>query len=361
MKRFWQILILIGCFALGGLFNFCMFYFFPKDGKTLTNINKLEKEVTVTDTGIADAVDKIYNATVVIISSVNNTPKSSGSGFVFKTDDSYAYIITNNHVVSNGDAFSATFTNDIMVKAELVGGDQFADIAVLKVDKDKILSTAEIGNTNDIRLGDTVFAVGAPLDSSAYAFSVTRGILSGKDRYVEVSLSSSIQSDWVMKVLQTDAAINSGNSGGPLVNSNGEVIGVTNMKLASSGVEGMGFAITIEDAVKAANNIIEGTIEEKPYLGINMYNAAYAYYGYIKNIKTTESSGVYISDVENNSSADKAGLMAGDVIVAFNNHEISNVAKLRYYLYQEKLGTKVNIKIIRDSKEKTIELKLDAK
>src|SRR5699024_477323 len=104
------------------------------------------------------------------------------------------------------------------------------------------LVVAEIGDNANSRVGDTAFAVGAPLDS-AYSWTVTRGIISGKDRMVEVSLSNSSSNDYVMKVIQTDAAINSGNSGGPLCNSNGEVIGVTSLKLVSSGVEGMGFAI----------------------------------------------------------------------------------------------------------------------
>ena len=124
---------------------------------------------------------------------------------------------------------------------------------LLKISKDKIISVAEIGETKPLRVGDTVFAIGAPLDDE-YSWTVTIGILSGKDRLVDISASSSTTADWVMSVLQTDAAINSGNSGGPLANSNGEVIGITNMKLVSDGVEGIGFAIPVEDAITYLRN-----------------------------------------------------------------------------------------------------------
>ena len=120
------------------------------------------------------------------------------------------------------------FTNNKQVSTKIVGKDEYADIAVLEVNSNEVISVAELGSSENTKLGDTVFAVGAPLDN-AYSWTVTRGILSGKDRMVEVSLSNSSSSDWIMKVIQTDAAINSGNSGGPLANSNGEVIGITSM------------------------------------------------------------------------------------------------------------------------------------
>ena len=140
------------------------------------------------------------------------------------------------------------FTDKKEVDADFVGADEYADIAVLKVDKKNIKEVAITGDNSKMRVGDTTFAVGAPLDSDKYSWSVTRGILSGKDRTVSTGNS-------YMTVLQTDTPINSGNSGGPLCNANGEVIGITNMKLVSSSIEGMSFAIPIDDAINQFVNL----------------------------------------------------------------------------------------------------------
>ena len=221
----------------------------------------------------------------------------------------------------------------------------------LKINKKEVISVAEIGSSEKVRVGDTSFAVGAPLDS-VYSWTVTRGIISGKDRMVEVSLSSNA-GDYVMKVLQTDAAINSGNSGGPLCNANGEVIGITSLKLVSESVEGMGFAIPIEVALNYAEKIISGEKITQPYLGISMVNVVDAYYypQYYNIIKENNiSNGVIIVDIEKNSPADKAGLQSKDIIVKINNDEVTSVAYLRYYLYNYNVGDKIEITYIRDSK-----------
>ena len=232
-----------------------------------TVVNKLEKEVTVTDNGIADAVEKLYDAVVVVESYQNGTMVSSGSGFVYKTEGEKSYILTNNHVISGASEVKVKFTNNRTETVKVVGSDEYSDIGVLSIDKDKIIKVAEIGKAADTRLGDTAFVIGTPL-ASEYSWTVARGIISGKDRLVEVNASNSSVASWVMNVMQTDAAINSGNSGGPIANANGEVIGITNMKLVSSGVEGMGFAIPIEDAVSIAESLIKGGKIERPMLGV---------------------------------------------------------------------------------------------
>ncbi len=194
-----------------------------------TVVNKLEKEVTVTDNGIADAVEKLYDAVVVVESYQNGTMVSSGSGFVYKTEGEKSYILTNNHVISGASEVKVKFTNNRTETVKVVGSDEYSDIGVLSIDKDKIIKVAEIGKAADTRLGDTAFVIGTPL-ASEYSWTVARGIISGKDRLVEVNASNSSVASWVMNVMQTDAAINSGNSGGPIANANGEVIGITNMK-----------------------------------------------------------------------------------------------------------------------------------
>ena len=178
-----------------------------------TEVTKIDKNVTITDNGIAEAVDKVYDAVVVVNTYLNGKEYSSGTGFVYKTEDKEAYLLTNNHVIDSGDDIYVTFTNGSIVKAEIVGSDVYSDIAVLSVDKEHISTVAELGKSEDLRLGDTVFAIGAPLDS-AYSWSVTRGIVSGKDRLVEVELKSgNTTTPMIVNTLQTDAAINSGNSG----------------------------------------------------------------------------------------------------------------------------------------------------
>ena len=343
------------------LFLYGIFYLFPNViGETIT---KVERDVTVTDEGIADAVDKVYDAVVVVNTYVNGEAYSSGTGFVYKTEDKTAYLLTNNHVIENADDVYVTFTDGTIVEANIVGADVYSDVAVLSVDEDYIISIAEIGSSEDARLGDTVFAIGAPLDS-AYSWSVTRGIVSGKDRLVQVELTSgNTKTPMIVNTIQTDAAINSGNSGGPLANSNGEVIGITSIKLASSSIEGMGFAIPIETAIEYAEQLISGNEVERPYLGIYMLDVTSAYYyrEYYDIIREANvTSGVIVTDFEDNSPAAAAGLEIGDIITKVDGHDISSSAYLRYYLYKHKVGEEMNLTIIRNGRERDISVMLTA-
>ena len=331
-------IILTFCVCLclfGGFYEFYLKHLVIETTKTI-------KDVTITDTGIADAVEKVYDSVVTVKTYVRNQLYSTGSGFVFKIDNKYGYILTNYHVISGGNEVFVVFTNNKDEKVTIVGYDEYSDIAVLAVDKSLVLATAQLGSSNDMRIGDTTFAVGTPVDSSVYSWSVTRGILSGKDRMVQVD-------NYVMSVLQTDTAINSGNSGGPLCNSNGEVIGITNMKLASSQIEGMGFAIPIEDAVKNAETIISGKKISRPYLGISIYDSN----NYFNN-----TSGVYVESVEKNGAAYNAGIKTGDKILKVNGVEIANTSYFRYQLYKYNIGDKIKITIERNGIEKTLTVTL---
>ncbi len=310
---------------------------------TYVNRSAENKKITITETGLADAVEKVYDAVVIIENySSRDTLVSSGSGFVFKVDDKYGYILTNHHVISNSQDTRVTFTNNKTVSATIVGSDEYSDIAVLSVPKESIVLIAEIGNSENMRVGDTAFAVGAPLDSTVYSWSVTRGILSGKNRTVETDSS-------IMEVLQTDAAINSGNSGGPLCNINGEVIGITNMKIASYSIEGIGFAIPIENAMEVANALISGEKINRPYLGVSLFDATERF---------TRNVYVYINYVEKGSLAEQSGLKAGDKIISINDVKITSSTNFRYNLYKYKAGDKITIKIERDNKEMDISITL---
>jgi serine protease Do len=348
-----------------GLFLVYRNYYISNENQTTVSDNqgttKVEKSVTVTDTGIADAVEKVYDSVVVIETFVNGKAYASGTGFVFKTDDKLGYIITNHHVIANANSYKITFTNNSTVEASLSGSDEYSDIAVLTVPKKNVISVCEIGSSSKMRVGDTTFAVGAPLDASVYSWTVTRGILSGKNRLVEVS-GSSRNDSFIMEVLQTDAAINSGNSGGPLCNSNGEVIGVTNMKLASSSIEGMGFAIPIDDAVSYAESIISGKGIERPYIGISLsdyssdsgnYGGIFSFFNF-SNIKT----GVFVQTVEKDSPADKAGFKVGDNIKKVNGVDVADVSHFKYELYKCEIGKKITMTIERDGSLKELSVTL---
>lgn len=358
--------ILASIFALflGAACMYLLIYYVIPIDNSNTIINKSEKEVTVTDKGIADAVEKLYDAVVVIEVFSNNRVVATGTGFVYKTDGKKSYILTNAHVINAVDKGSVKviFTDGDEVDVKVEGSDEYSDLAVLSVDSKEVVTVAEIGNTEDLRLGDTVFTVGAPLDTEYY-WTVTRGILSGKDRMVEVSLDDSYTStsgDYIMRVLQTDASINSGNSGGPLANSNGEVIGITNMKLVSSGVEGIGFAIPIEDAVDFAETIIKGESIKRPVLGLSMLDLTNTLELYRQHvyINTELEQGVVVIQVQANSPAEKAKLKKGDIIIGIDDNEIKNVAALRYNLYQHKVGDTIKITFERDGKIETTEVKL---
>ncbi len=354
--------VIILTFFLGCGAMYALIHYFPTIiGTTETKINK---NVSITDDGIADAVEKLYDAVVVVNTYVNNEPYQSGTGFVYKTEKDIAYILTNNHVINNATEVYIQFTNGESIKTKVVGSDVYSDIAVLSVDKDNIISVAEIGKSETSRLGDTVFAIGAPIDS-AYSWSVTRGIVSGKDRLIEVELSDGNNTTpMVVNTVQTDAAINNGNSGGPLANSNGEVIGITSIKLASSSIEGMGFAIPIENALDIAEQLITGNAVERPYLGVYMadVNTTQSYRTYYRIISEAGvTSGVIVTDVEDKSSAALAGIKKNDIIIEVDDQEVPSSSYLRYYLYKHKVGDEMYVTVKRGSSTEHIRVRLTAK
>lgn len=337
---------------------------FSKNVKYVT-----EKEVTVTDTGISDAVSKLYNASVIVeVGSTSDKLSGWGSGFVYKKDSKYGYIFTNHHVVESAKYINIVLSDESEVEGELVGSDEYADVAVVKIPVDKVIAVAEIGKSEDVLVGDTIFAIGTPV-SLEYSFTVTRGILSGKNRMVEMTSSSKGNSifqtsgdSWYMNLLQIDASINSGNSGGPLANSNGEVIGITNSKLSSStmsgaSIENMGFAIPIEDALAVAEYLESNGKVTRPVLGVTMTSVEGAEYNGI-SISDKVTNGAVVTDVSSGSTADDAKLKKGDVIIKLDDYNIKDYKYLKYYLYRYKVGDKVKITYIRDGKEKTVEVTL---
>ena len=354
-------LVVTFSFVMGGIITLGILKFTPIMSYIVdtsgTVITKNDTQV-YEKTSLAPSVEKIYDATVVIQGYSKKTLKSTGTGFVYKTDNKYGYILTNQHVVDDTEEIEVILTNDKTVKAERLGGDEYLDLAVLRIEKNEVIQIANIGTSENCKIGDTIFTVGSPMGYD-YRGSVTSGILSGKDRMVSVSVTSS-SNDWIMRVLQIDASINPGNSGGPLLNVNGEVIGVCSLKLVDDQIEGMGFAIPIEYAMSHVNSLERGDEINWPVLGINMLNVtdtANLYrYGII--IDSSQTDGVVVVEPVSGSAADKAGLQKGDVIISLGGKTVKNIAYLRYELYQHQAGDRVEIKFIRDGKQKTTDVVL---
>lgn len=350
------ILLAIFCVFLGCALMYGLIYFFPNT--VINTISKVEKQVTVNDNGISDGIEAVYDSVIVIENYQVGKLAGIGSGFVYNAE---GLIITNYHVIENATEIKVILTSGDTVQATIVGSDEYADIAVIKISKEYVKAVAKIGDSSKLKLGDTVFAIGSPM-SASYAGTVTRGILSGKDRMVEVSVGDSTSSDWIMNVMQTDAAINPGNSGGPLCNVSGEVIGINNMKIVESSVEGIGFAIPIEDAIDWANKLVNGEEIKRSYLGIRMTDliSTSSYYLKREDIEIDESitSGVVITESISGGPCDKAGIKKGDVISKIGDYEVNTVAELRYYLYKYEPGAKVKIEYIRGIDKKSTNVTL---
>ena len=319
-------------------------------------VNKLEKEVTVTDSGISDGIENIYDSVVVVENYQNSKLAGIGSGFIY---DKEGYIMTNHHVIEKAKEIKVILMSGEVLNASVIGSDEYADIAIIKIDSKYVTKVAKIGSSENTKVGDTVFTIGSPM-SSDYAGTVTRGILSGKNRMVEVSVSSS-SNDWIMNVMQTDAAINPGNSGGPLCNVNGDVIGINSMKIVQSEIEGIGFAISIEDAIDCAKKIISGEEIKRAYLGISMSDVSVSSY-YLKReditLDSSITSGVIVIDAVTNGPCEQAGIIKGDVIVQIGNYPVKNIAELRYYLYKYNTNETINVKVKRGKEEKTVKVTL---
>lgn len=350
-KNFKYILLFVLGFVFAIIFIFCFKEVILKSSSV---------EVDLHDNGINLGIKKVYDATVYIENYKNGKLFVSGTGFVYKKESGKGYILTNYHVVNGSTSLKVTFSDDSKVIAKYVGGDEYSDIAVISVDDSAVKQVTKLGSSASSVLGDTVFTVGSPVGDE-YRGTVTRGILSGKDRLVSVAVGGGVN-DYVMKLLQTDAAMNPGNSGGPLCNVNGEVIGMNSLKLVKNEVEGMGFAISIEDINGHLDTFEKGEKIKRPYLGISMINLenkeAMEYYGLSKKVDTKLEKGVVIEEVQSGTSAD-GKLMAGDIIIKLNGTKVDNMAYLRYELFKHEVGDKVVFTVERDDKlvDVTINLK----
>lgn len=306
----------------------------------------------VDTTSIKDVVSKMYDSVFLIENYNDGKLVSTGTGFAYKNIDGKTIIITNNHVVASSPNIKVRATDDTVYDATLIGGDLYSDVALISIDKEYV--AIPLGKVADMSIGDVVFTVGSPLGNQ-YVGTVTKGILSGKDRLVNVSLKDG---EIMMNVLQTDAAINEGNSGGPLCNLDGEVIGINTLKLAGDSTEGMGFAIPIDEAIRVAEIILKDGKIVRPSLGVSLTDTdSYVLYGY-GLVPNKESDGAVILKTSSEGIAFKAGLQKGDVIIALNDEKVKSAAHFRYLLYKYNIGDKITIRVLRLNQEKTYELTL---
>lgn len=309
---------------------------------------------------IVDTVKQVSDSVVGIAVYGNNQMSGSGSGVIYKVEGNTVYIITNHHVISDASSIAIVFENEASVEATLVGSDQFNDIAVLKATVDFEASPIKIGDSDLLKKGETVLAIGSPLGIHN-AGTVTQGIVSAVDRTVSVNLSDSGQ-DWDMNVIQTDAAINPGNSGGAFVNAVGELVGITSMKISDASVEGMGFALPINSVMKDVEEIEKTGKVNRPVMGIRgmsisgLSSHELRYY----NIETNIEDGIYVSSVESNSAAARAGIQDGDIITKFGDVEITTYKSFLAELYSKKAGDVVQLEVNRNGKQISLEITLGA-
>lgn len=355
-------------------------------GTNSSNTNKVPTEQVSTEvtTNVTDAVDKAKDAVVGITNiQEQQTPEDifgnggttgqdsteekegvdsgSGSGVVYKKEGGKAFIVTNNHVVENADELEVTLADGKKVKAELVGTDPWTDLAVITMDAKHATTVTTFGDSDKLKQGETVIAIGNPLGLDLYG-SVTTGVISGTDRTVPMDINGDGTPDWNAEVLQTDAAINPGNSGGALINLAGQTVGINSMKISESTVEGLGFSIPINTVIPIIEQLeSKGTIE-RPAMGVSLIDLTEIPAFYQKqtlNLPTDVTEGVIIGEVENGSAADEAGIEQYDVVVEMDGEKVSNSIELRKVLYSKKVGDSVKVKVYRSGEivNKTIKLK----
>lgn len=323
------------------------------DEETQTvNVN-INSQMTEIVNNVSDAVVGVVNIKQQSIFGNNNNNQQNGvgSGVVYKKDDQYAYIVTNYHVIQGADDVEIAFSEDKQVEAEVLGGDLYTDLAVLRVDAEHAEQVIELGDSDNLKVGEPVLAIGNPLGLQ-FAGSVTQGIVSGKDRLIPQDFDNNGVVDWQAEVIQTDAAINPGNSGGALVNMDGQLIGINSMKYASTQLEGLGFAIPINIAKPIIDDLEQDGSITRSYMGVGLLSltsiAQYHWYNTL-NLPQDIEGGVIVDQVERMSPADQAGLERYDVIVQIDDTEVTNVVNLRQYLYtQTSPGEESTIQYYRD-------------
>lgn len=271
--------------------------------------------------------------------------ESSGSGIII---DSAGHIVTNYHVIEGSSKIKVKLTSGNEYDAVLVGGDEKTDIAVIKITANEELHVATIGNSDEVEVGELAVAIGNPLASELFG-TVTAGVISGVNRTMTVG-----QRD--MNLIQTDAAISPGNSGGALINKYGEVIGINSVKLVDDAAEGLGFAIPMNEAVPIMQDLMNyGYVKGRPMIGVSVREITkeLAYYNNL-----LVDYGLYVMSVTEGSGAQKAGLTRGDIIIKVDGQTVTSSTQMNKIRDKHKAGEKLNVTIMRGNKEMTLSVTL---
>ena len=328
-------------------------------GNTLLNSNSNNVVTNFVPNSLADVVNRTADSVVEItqyststtIFSQNYTSEGNGSGVIISTD---GYILTNNHVISGAEKISVRLRNGEEYDAELIGKDSKTDIAIIKIDA-KNLTAAKIGDSAKAFVGDFVLAIGNPLGK--LGGTVTYGYISALEREITIDGST-------MNLMQFDAAVNPGNSGGGLFNINGELIAVVSAKSTGYDVEGLGFAIPVNDVSTVIKDLLtHGYATNRPFLGVSLEDSMYSnnnsYGGMFGFFYQQIQYGASVHEVVENSPAEKAGIKKGDIIVSINGKVISSSSEATSEISNYNVGDKIEIGIIRESRTKTVEATLE--
>ena len=379
LKKWGQLLlvILISFFS-GILGTFTTLQLSQKQNSGTTTTTTVSKAAVKNENSTTQAVDKVKDAVVSVITYSSNSQNSlitsdetdtdtnaeqvfsEGSGVIYKKEGDTAYLVTNTHVINGAKKVDIRLADGTKVPGEIVGSDTYSDIAVVKIAADKVTTVAEFGDSSQLTVGETAIAIGSPLGSE-YANTVTQGIVSSLNR--NVSLKSEDGQAISTNAIQTDTAINPGNSGGPLINIQGQVIGITSSKIASNGgtsVEGLGFAIPANDVINIIKQLEKDGKVTRPALGIHMVN--------LSNLNTTDlqklklpgnvTSGVAVRSVQKNMPAN-GHLQQYDVITKIDDKAISSTTELQSALNSHSIGDEMTVTYYRNGKEETTKIKLD--
>lgn len=336
-----------------------------QSSEVMTTPNEKTNEVVQMTTTISNSVsevyDKVKDAVVTVKNYYNNQLLGSGSGVIYKKNDTKFYVVTNNHVITQGNKVEVILGNNEILEAKVLGSDVYADLAVLEVSSDINVTPMVLGDSSLVKIGETVLAIGSPTGVD-FSGSLAVGVISGKNRSISVDLDKNGTDDWDMIMLQTDAAINPGNSGGALVNMAGQLIGINTIKIIGNNVEGMGFANPVNEVVNIVSQLEKDGKVSRPSIGIvgrSMSELA-LYRNFYGNIVIPNvEKGLYIQEVVSNGPAQKAGLQAGDVIVKFDGQEVDQFKDFRQMLYQHKKGDTISVSVYRNNKTLDFKVTLD--
>lgn len=283
-----------------------------------------------------------------------------GSGIVYKKEGNKALVVTNHHVIDGAESLDVVLSDGKQLKAELVGSDALTDLAVLSIQAKDVRAVAEFGDSDALQEGEAAIAVGHPF-GLGYSPTFTLGIISSLHRIIPISLAMDGTIDWEMELLQTDAAINHGNSGGALVNQEGKVIGINSMKVAQPGVEGLGFAIPSNAAAPIIAELEQYGKVRRPYLGVATVDLRNYEMDDEKHATLDLPEGVNegLIVLEAYGPASEAGLRTNDVIVALDGKPVRDTLSLRKYLYgSKKIGDPIRVDFYRGGKQDAVTAKL---